>query len=663
MRRVRGRFKPVLIGLMLVFALAACAATKPAPAVQGKAGGLSPSWSGSAYRNQDRDDAWHFAYAVQSWAAEQSGHVVMIPARYTIVVDRAFFSEEFSHVPIRAFRGVRADDPDQVMVLKHMWTTHASSWDYDTDIKFVLYGPGLIREGVRLEKTTLQNVAPTYAQLIGTTPPKGSMGRVMTEALVPTAKRPKVILTIVMDGGGRALYEAWPDAWPQIKGLAARGAEYLDAKVTQLETATAVSHVAIGTGGYPITTRIVGNEIYDPATKQVAQSFPDFSAEFIKAPTLADEYSVRAGHKPVVIGTSFQDRAAMGMVGHGAAHDPGNKTHIVVLYAQPKRPAWKAEFPGGDTEHRLMTNLDLYTFPAYLRGRSPMPYVQQLTGGTGMWMGHKIDDSSNVRFTPAYADFECDNMMLMLDREPIDQSDVTSLIYMSMKPTDYAAHRWGLESLEAREALRAQDACVGRLIQKLNARVGEGNYVVTITADHGMMPMPEVTGGHRLSLRTLLEMIDKKFGAKISLGGGFINLWFDQAKMKEIGVTNQDIAAYLRSLTAGEYYGAREKWPAYLAYRPDERLFFNAYTAEQVEAFVKANPRRWMANPYAGEGAPVALQHQLERLYATGSGLSYLAYGAHRDEDVTRLEGTHYFYRDGSELEEEREAFEALLPR
>ena len=91
------------------------------------------------------------------------------------------------------------------------------------------------------------------------------MGRVMTEALVPTSKRPKVILTIVMDGGGRSLYEAWPDAWPVIKGLAARGVEYTDAKVTQLETATAVSHVAIGTGGYPFTTRIVGNEIYDPA--------------------------------------------------------------------------------------------------------------------------------------------------------------------------------------------------------------------------------------------------------------------------------------------------------------------------------------------------------------------------------------------------------------
>jgi predicted AlkP superfamily pyrophosphatase or phosphodiesterase len=650
-----------LITLLVSFALCACSQVAPSIGAHGKAGTITPSWSPASSRAQD--DAWHFAYAVQSWAAEQSGHVVMIPARHSIVVDRAFFSDEFSHIPLRALRGVRANDPNQVVVLKHLWTTHASSWDYDTDIKFVLYGPGFVKEGVRLEKTTLQNITPTYARLIGTNPPKGSMGRVMTEALVSTSKKPKVIFTIVMDGGGRSLYDAWPDAWPVIKSLAARGVEYMDAKVTQLETATAVSHVAIGTGGYPLTTRIVGNEIYDPAKKQVTQSFPDFSPEFIMAPTLADEYGVSAGHKPVVIGTSFQDRAAMGMVGHGAAHHPANKNHIVVLYAQPKKPAWKDEFPGGDQEHRLMTNIDLYSFPAYLRGRSPVPYVKELTGGSGIWMEHKIDDSSNVRFTPAYVEFECDNMLMMMEREPIDRNDVTALIYMSMKPTDYAAHRWGLESLEAREALRAQDACVGKLIQKLNARVGEGNYVVTITADHGMMPMPEVTGGHRLSLRTLLEMIDKKFGAKISLGGGFINLWFDQAKMKEVGISNQDVAAYLRSVTAGDYYGPREKWPTYLPYRPDERLFFNAYTFEQVETFVKANPSRWMANPYAGNGTAVTLEHDLQRLHATGSGVGYLAYGAHPDGPLRRIEGTAYFYWDGSELMEEQETFEEMARR
>ena len=61
----------------------------------------------------------------------------------------------------------------------------------------------------------------------------------MAEALVGGSGHPKVILTIVMDGGGLDLYRAWPDAWPTIAALAARGVEYTEAKVTQLETATA----------------------------------------------------------------------------------------------------------------------------------------------------------------------------------------------------------------------------------------------------------------------------------------------------------------------------------------------------------------------------------------------------------------------------------------
>src|SRR5215813_12904584 len=175
----------VLITVIASFALGACSSTASTLA-QGEPGVISPSWSSLASRSQD--DAWHFAYAVQSWAAEQSGHVVMVPTRHTIVVDRAFFSDEFSHIPVRALRGVRADNPNQIIVLKHLWTTHASSWDYDTDIKFVLYGPGFVKQGVTLHKTTLQNVAPTYAHLMGARAPRGSMGRVMTEALVPASK-------------------------------------------------------------------------------------------------------------------------------------------------------------------------------------------------------------------------------------------------------------------------------------------------------------------------------------------------------------------------------------------------------------------------------------------------------------------------------------------
>jgi len=123
--------------------------------------------------------------------------------------------------------------------------------------------------------------------------------------------------------------------------------------------------------------------------------------------------------------------------------------------------------------------------------------------------------------------------------------------------------------------------------------------VLTITADHGMAPLPELVNGHRILLARLLELIDKKFGGPISLGGGLINLWFDQAQLKQRGITHRDLARYVASLSAGEYYGPRERWPTYLDYRPEEKLFFAVYTAEQLAAYVSAHPTDWMANPYA----------------------------------------------------------------
>src|SRR5260370_11695992 len=131
MRR-RHFWSAALLSLAISFVLGACAPTAPGSRVQGQAGGISPSWSASAYKSQDQEDAWHFAYAVQSWAGEQSGHVVMIPARYTIVADRIFFSDEFSHIPLGALRGVQATDPTQVALPNQQSTIHQPSWHYNT---------------------------------------------------------------------------------------------------------------------------------------------------------------------------------------------------------------------------------------------------------------------------------------------------------------------------------------------------------------------------------------------------------------------------------------------------------------------------------------------------------------------------------------------------
>lgn len=576
-------------GLLAALLLSACTTVQPSAGATASPPAPGPSWSAAAFEHQTTDSAWHLAYATQSWAAEYSGHVIVVPARHNFIVDQEWIAaDQESHLPPSAGKGP---------VLKHAWTTHGSSWDYDTDIKFVMFGPGFVKEHVRLGKTTLQNIAPTYAELIGTEPPPGSMGRVMKEALVGGTRRPKVILTIVMDGGGLNLYRAWPDAWPTIASLASRGVEYTEAKVTQLETATAPSHAAIGTGGYPVRTHLLANEVYQPETNDLVSSFDDLSSRLVAAPTLADVYGSRTGHRAVVIGASFSAMPALAMTGHGSSLDPGNKNQIVVFFAKPTKPTWKEQFPGTGDERRLMTNPDLFRFPTYLLGRKPEPYVRELTSGSGTWMGHQVTGEL-VPFTPAGVRFDCDNVLLMMEHEPIDSAETTALIYVNFKGTDLSSHRWGFESLESREALVAQDKCIGRLLQKLNQRVGEGQYVVTIASDHGMAPLPELVNGHRLDLARLLELINRRFGAEISLGGGFVDLWFDQEKMKNRGITNRDIAGFLRSLSAGDYHGARDRWPAYLPYTPEVKVFFDVFTAEQISQYVKAGDGPQRPNPY-----------------------------------------------------------------
>src|SRR5262249_17014979 len=156
----------------------------------------------------------------------------------------------------------------------------------------------------------------------------------------------------------------------------------------------------------------------DPTQNRVTGAFDGFSPKLMSAPTLADEYGVKTGHRAVVISASFSATPALGMVGHGASFDPGNKNQIVVFFGRPTKPAWKEQFPGAESDSRLMTNIDLFRFPSYLQGRTPGAYVQELTSGKGTWMGHKIDGAADVAFVPAGVRFECDNMLLMMDREP-----------------------------------------------------------------------------------------------------------------------------------------------------------------------------------------------------------------------------------------------------
>jgi predicted AlkP superfamily pyrophosphatase or phosphodiesterase len=69
--------------------------------------------------------------------------------------------------------------------------THGSPYAYDTNVPLMLYGPPWIKPGSYASYTEVVDLAPTLAFLLGTRPPSGSEGRVLTEILASEARSAK----------------------------------------------------------------------------------------------------------------------------------------------------------------------------------------------------------------------------------------------------------------------------------------------------------------------------------------------------------------------------------------------------------------------------------------------------------------------------------------
>ena len=105
-----------------------------------------------------------------------------------------------------------------------------------------------------------------------------------------------------------------------------------------------------------------------------------------------------------------------------------------------------------------------------------------------------------------------------VDQMHLGTEDRTDFLGVSFAMLDTVGHSFGPRSHEVQDVLVRLDATIGKLLDHLDKTVGAGNYVVALTADHGVGDIPEqVTGGGRLpitAVRTTMEA-----AVKTALGG------------------------------------------------------------------------------------------------------------------------------------------------
>src|SRR5262249_43544455 len=79
------------------------------------------------------------------------------------------------------------------------------------------------------------------------------------------------------------------------------------------------------------------------------------------------------------------------------------------------------------------------------------------------------------------------------------------LLAVSFSSHDIVGHAWGPDSQEVLDVTLRSDDVVRRLLEFLDRRLGRGHYVLALTADHGVCPLPEAARARGLDARRVPE--------------------------------------------------------------------------------------------------------------------------------------------------------------
>jgi arylsulfatase A-like enzyme len=458
--------------------------------------------------------------------------------------------------------------------------SHSGPWEYLQRVPLVFYGPGFIRRAgtVRLDReVTLADFAPTVAELIGTDPPPDIRGQVIDGVLLPEAARaetPAVVVTVVWDGGGWNVLNAWPDEWPVLKRMMREGASVEDVIVGSSPSVTPSIHTTLGTGTWPRRHGIIGIEQRvgdNPQTGAFAHRTPSN----LLVPTLADVYDKATGNVAEIGMFAFKSWH-LGMSGHGAYLDGGDKDIGVILNQSET-------FTGGP---------QWYEIPTYLHSLGGLDRaIRKVDLDDGRldssWMGHEVlADPTLRRDTPAWTLFQTKIIETIMRTEGYGNDEVTDLFYTNYKQLDEVGHRWNMVNAEMRESLKYTDRQLLELRRFLDSQVGRNRWVMIVTADHGQAPLPEASGAWPISNEELAADVAAKFDTtseELFENLGPVGFWLNRKTMDEHGITLEEVADFMVAYRLADNMPEGERIPPLWRARVDELIIESAFPSRETD--------------------------------------------------------------------------------
>jgi hypothetical protein len=442
-------------------------------------------------------------------------------------------------------------------------SSHALPWMYLERVPIVIWSGEAAAAGHHVDRVTLADLAPTTAAMIGFDGFRAPDGRVLPGSPSPES-RPKVVVTFVIDGGGWNVLQHWRGAWPNLERLMREGVVYTNAITGSSPAVTACAHATIGTGAFPRTHGITGHNIRDGQTVRKAYGTKGMAdPSDILVPTLAESW-VKANGGGAWAGEIGYQIWHLGMLGGGGR--PLGEKPVAVYWDDEVTSSWQPQ------------NRGLYRLPRTVPAPSKLQAERAAYPDPGIddVYGRFLTDMTDVCCSPPIIEYQGDLIDATITSEALGTHEATDLLFVNYKSPDYTGHVYNLLSDRERIALEAVDAQLGRLAQRLLEAYGAGNFVLIVTADHGQCPTVNTTLGVRVDPVQLERDIEDEFGR----GGVRIvqsvvpsEIYLDARAMARLGVSRDDVAAFLRDYRYGDNIGPYVRHDAIEQDRLGERPF------------------------------------------------------------------------------------------
>ena len=285
-----------------------------------------------------------------------------------------------------------------------------------------------------------------------------------------------------------------------------------------IPTVTGPGHASIFSGTTPSVHGIIGNDWYDKIKERTVYCTTDnkyhpvgadakygrVAPSNLKVTTIADQNRIFTQMRGKTIGVSIKDRGAVFPAGHtanGAYWFEGlnEGKWMTSSYYMDELPQWVIDFNApSNISNYVKTWNTLYDINLYqesgpdnsnyekgFNGKAAPVFPYDLNGLKGLNQGFDI-----IKISPFGNTMITDFVFAAIEAENLGADEFTDFLTVSYSSTDYVGHDFGLGSVELQDTYLRLDLEIERLLNYLDTNVGEGNYTLFLTADHGAAEVP-----------------------------------------------------------------------------------------------------------------------------------------------------------------------------